>query len=388
MNILNFVNLITVLIACIFIVPILIGIIKPLTSSRFHRSFVWLFNCIIFFTAIILSAVFTKTILSGYDDAILDFFYGIIPGFKDAVLGKEIWLYPIIFSVLTVIICLILRLLLIPVYKFALDPMSHRLSKVVNSMNKAGSRTIGGIWKVPGSILLVLIFSAFIYIFTCFFSTPSITDYIDSSTPYINVQDNIIKPIFDKSLVSDIRVLLDDSLKSEKKDITDVEGKNKFQVYLNGMIIGDAVKSNTEIDTKAKEITKSGTGDRDKAYLVYAWVCRNIKYDYDKSVIIKYDPSKAVSGAIETYNTKKGVCFDFSSLYVAMCRAAGLKVRMMTGYGYTGKLWVDHVWNEVYCTGSETWINLDTTFGVSGINYFNSPYFDIDHRDGDVQGEW
>jgi len=189
-------------------------------------------------------------------------------------------------------------------------------------------------------------------------------------------------------VIKDIQGLLDDSFNAAKNEIADTNGKNRLSAYLNGMAVEEAVKSDSEIDSTAQKIAGAETDDREKAWLIYVWICRNIKYDYDKAVIIKYDPSKAISGAIETFNTRKGVCFDFSSLYVAMCRSVGLKVRLVTGYGYTGTAWVDHVWNQIYNTKNNYWINLDSTFGVSGINYFNNPYFGMDHRDGIVQGEW
>ena len=33
-------------------------------------------------------------------------------------------------------------------------------------------------------------------------------------------------------------------------------------------------------------------------------------------------------------------------------------------------------------------LNVDTTFGSSGTNYFNKANFYLDHKDGVIQGEW
>jgi transglutaminase-like putative cysteine protease len=70
-----------------------------------------------------------------------------------------------------------------------------------------------------------------------------------------------------------------------------------------------------------------------------------------------------------------------------MCRAVGLKVRLVTGLGYSGTFWGDHAWNQVYSTEEKRWINVDCTFG-SAANYFDKKNFDEDHKDSDVQGEW
>jgi transglutaminase-like putative cysteine protease len=93
------------------------------------------------------------------------------------------------------------------------------------------------------------------------------------------------------------------------------------------------------------------------------------------------------SGAVEAFNTRTGVCFDYASLYTAMCRAVGLKVRLLTGLGYDGLSWGDHAWNQVYIPEEDRWVNVDATFGTI-TNYFDKPDFHADHRDATVQGEW
>ena len=87
------------------------------------------------------------------------------------------------------------------------------------------------------------------------------------------------------------------------------------------------------------------------------------------------------------FNTRMGICFDYASLYVSMCRAVGLKVRLVTGLGYSGSSWGDHAWNQVYVPEEGRWINVDPTFGTVN-NYFDKPDFTVDHKDTKVQGEW
>ena len=93
------------------------------------------------------------------------------------------------------------------------------------------------------------------------------------------------------------------------------------------------------------------------------------------------------SGAIETFETKKGICFDYACLYVAMCRANNIKVRLITGEGFNGVSWVGHAWNQVYVAKENRWINVDTTFSKGG-NYFDTQRFNIDHKTSEIAGEW
>ena len=71
-----------------------------------------------------------------------------------------------------------------------------------------------------------------------------------------------------------------------------------------------------------------------------------------------------------------------------MSRAAGLKVRLVTGLGYNGSSWGDHAWNQVYYPAEKRWINVDSTFGSSGLNSFDNADFAWIHKDADIQGEW
>jgi len=163
----------------------------------------------------------------------------------------------------------------------------------------------------------------------------------------------------------------------------------KIVVY-NGTTVENGIKSNKEIDTKTVEITKNACNDRQKAEEIYKWIGTNIQYDNEKADIIlsKNSNSKEFpeSGAICAYNTGRGICFDKACLYVAMARAAGLKVKLISGEAFDGKEYVGHAWNEVYLNDESKWINVDSTFYDAG-NYFDSDLFSK-HKANMVAGEW
>lgn len=174
-----------------------------------------------------------------------------------------------------------------------------------------------------------------------------------------------------------------------KNDSAPSDYLKKIVIY-NGTTVEEGIRSNKEIDSKAVEITKDAYSDREKAKRIYTWVGANIKYDNEKAEIILSKNSSSTgfpeSGAICAYNTKSGICFDKACLYVAMARAAGLKVKLISGEAYDGKEYVGHAWNEVYLDDEDKWINVDTTFYDAG-NYFDSNLFS-EHKVNTVAGEW
>lgn len=163
----------------------------------------------------------------------------------------------------------------------------------------------------------------------------------------------------------------------------------KIVIY-NGTTVENGIKSNKEIDAKAVEITKDAKSDREKAKRIYTWVGTNIKYDDEKADIILSKSSNSrefpESGAICAYNARRGICFDKACLYVAMARAAGLKVRLISGDAFDGREYVGHAWNEVYLNDEDKWINVDPTFYDAG-NYFDSNLFS-EHKVKNMAGEW
>jgi SH3-like domain-containing protein len=115
---------------------------------------------------------------------------------------------------------------------------------------------------------------------------------------------------------------------------------------------------------KAKSLA-SGKSDSDKVKAIYNWVINNVSYDYNKKPASGYVPD-----IVTTYNTKKGICYDFAALFAAMLRSQGVPTKMCKGYasGVSGY----HAWNEVYVNGA--WHTVDTSYDsqVKGSSMYKS----------------
>lgn len=214
------------------------------------------------------------------------------------------------------------------------------------------------------------------------------------------VYDTALKPVIDSDIAKKIPVIINDkfndiNIDNEKKNeiaenIRETLDDYNIKViqYFNGVTLDEAIISTPEIDKLAVELAKDEKNEYDKCRKIYQWITKNISYDYEKSKTIAKEARNTKSGTIICYQTRKGICFDYSCLFISMCRANGIKVNLVTGMGFSGMSWGDHAWNQFYCTEQGRWVNVDTTFGVSGVNYFDSANFSLDHKNGKVQGEW
>ncbi|GJM78626.1 hypothetical protein HMSSN139_11220 [Paenibacillus sp. HMSSN-139] len=133
------------------------------------------------------------------------------------------------------------------------------------------------------------------------------------------------------------------------------------------------------IELAAAEVAKGADTDEEKARRLYDWVGTRVSYDYDK---VKDYEEKGIwheQTPQMTFDTKRGVCIDYSRLYAVMARSLGLQVKVVTGLGYDGQGgYGPHAWNEVYLSEKNAWIPLDSTWAKSG-DWFNPPAFNETH---------
>lgn len=399
-------NVVTAILAVIFLIPVLIGALETFSRERVQRSFASLLDNIEFLAGLVLAVYLTKKIFFEHNDGIYAQIYAWIPeSIKAMLYGRDVIVYITAMPVILLVVLGVLRLLTMPFYNYVLVPLSNGIYFAASSMNSVARRIIGALWQVPKSAFLVLIFGLLLNFYSYYFSTPSLSRWMNESGAYQLLYKNAIYPILNSNIAKKIPVLVNDSFRrtsdrvvpeneggtgpsvSEQLKKQLAKGNIKVIEYFNGVTLDEAIKSSPEIDAAAKKIVGSEKNDYKKAHLIYRWITRNISYDYDKAVKVSRDPRGTSSGSVVAYETRKGICFDYSCLYVSMCRAVGLKVRLVTGLGYSGVAWGDHAWNQVYSPDEKRWINVDSTFGTNA-NYFDKRDFNVDHKYADIQGEW
>jgi len=124
----------------------------------------------------------------------------------------------------------------------------------------------------------------------------------------------------------------------------------------------------------ADTLTSSFKTDSEKVRAIYYWIGHNIGYDCHAFHLAKsnynynelYDERDA-----RTLSKRKGVCEDYAALFYSMCKEAGVKCVVLTGYGAydlkaaismnsDGVLNLTHAWDAVKING--TWRLVDPTW--------------------------
>ncbi len=399
----HLIDILTNPINIIIVLPVLITLVSSLVTrynrERVIKSFYSIINSLELISGLLIALFLTRGILFDNDNKFFVYIRNHMPETAKASLAaNNIYTYLCVAFVVLLIVVLIIKLVMYPLYKHVFGAMAQGIYKVMSSLNSVTRRIIAFVCSIPKAAISLICISFVLYFFSYYFTVPRLSLWIDDSVVLQGVYKTALKPVIESEIAKKIPVIINDRFVSATmngqevkiaENIRDTLDSYNIKViqYFNGVTLNDAVKSNDEIDKLALELTKGKSGEYDKAKAIYKWITKNIKYDYPKAKQIAIKTEGTKSGSIICYETKKGICFDYSSLFISMCRVNGIKVRLVTGLGYSGLAWGDHAWNQFYDSKEKKWINVDCTFGVTG-SYFDSSKFSLDHKGDRVQEEW
>ena len=111
---------------------------------------------------------------------------------------------------------------------------------------------------------------------------------------------------------------------------------------------------------------------------IYDFVSTKLKYDYER-----VKPNVERLGAVNALNNpNSAICMEFTDLFIALARAAGIPAREVNGFAYTENPKIQplslvndvlHAWPEYYDYEKGVWIPVDPTWAstTGGVDYFN-----------------
>lgn len=125
---------------------------------------------------------------------------------------------------------------------------------------------------------------------------------------------------------------------------------------------------NSSCVRKSAELCGGAGDDIEKIAAIFGFITDNVSYDYDLAATVRSgyipDPDKVLK-------VKKGICFDYASLFAAMCRSQGIPTRLVIGYAADD---IYHAWNEVY-TQETGWITPELLLRNKGYNIVDATFY-------------
>jgi len=133
--------------------------------------------------------------------------------------------------------------------------------------------------------------------------------------------------------------------------------------------------NNPEISNKAGNLTVGASNPAEMVSDIYNYVIKHLHYVEQKEE----------KGALWALNSSIGDCSEYSYLFVALCRAAGVPARINAGFAFYPDASVvhsGHMWAEYYLEGY-SWIPVDATWQI--LNSIDYRHFDqVDETSVDV----
>lgn len=121
-----------------------------------------------------------------------------------------------------------------------------------------------------------------------------------------------------------------------------IKDKNLTYLYPNQYVWFEQDSSITKLSATVCAGCKT---DVEKISAIFKYVTSNISYDYAKAKTVT---SGYLPNIDQILMTKKGICFDYASVFAAMCRAQGLPCKLITGYVPDNGSLAFHAWNQIY----------------------------------------
>lgn len=385
------INLVSVFLYSIILFSIIKGALNRFSGADMFHTISGALNNLLLIVAIAMSIYFTRVLFMSQNSNYAQLWvYDVLPESISSYLQDAgIITYVIVVPMFTILLFPLLALV-----KHLLDNIIEAFSisfcKAVSKTNRLAKAVLGILFEVPGAVLKIGAVVLILGFLATSYPVNAVSQYASESRVYNYINDNAVSKVLSSDIGKKVPVFLWQSVKEITKGVENSKILNKSgSVQTLGLLrFQYETRSNEEIDKTAKKIVGSTTDDKEKAFRLYKWIGKNVSYDWEKyRSIINKNVQGQNFGAVPAFETRKGVCEDYSDLYVAMARAVGLKVRIIVGQGYSQNNWGGHAWNEVYLSNEDKWIPLDTTWENAG-NYFNNKDFYDDHRVEAIAGEW
>ena len=140
------------------------------------------------------------------------------------------------------------------------------------------------------------------------------------------------------------------------------------------------------IKQKLNEILGSSSpqSNLEKARLIHRWVAQNLQYDSER---LGNGSVERLGAVTALSNPDQAVCMEFTDLFIALARAAGIPARELNGYAYTANAELRplslnrdilHAWPEFW-DDEKGWVMIDPTWEstTGGVDYFTK--LDLNH---------
>lgn len=219
---------------------------------------------------------------------------------------------------------------------------------------------------------------------------PPQTNYQDVSIKDINPRPKNVKmdkdgnwlALYELKPAQEIKVVVTGSAKVNLSPRTEIISESQLLEYTRPQKYWES--NNLKIKALANELKTPSA--------IYQYIVDNLTYDFSR--VTDNKPRLGALGILD--NQASAVCMEFTDLFIALARSAGIPAREIDGFANTKNTQqrplslvkdILHAWPEYYDRERQAWIMVDPTWGntTNGIDYFST--LDFDHLTFVIKGQ-
>lgn len=185
----------------------------------------------------------------------------------------------------------------------------------------------------------------------------------------------------------------------EKEERLDVTVFGNVQIFSSPVNITESVEYDLNANLQEQEYWEVNdesiqniAKELKTPYEIYKFVSSHLNYDYSR---VRPEVQRlGARGALE--NPGSVICMEFTDLFIAIARAAGIPAREVNGFAYTENPEIQplslvadvlHAWPEYWNSEKNIWVPIDPTWAstTGGVDYFNK--LDLRHFTFVIHGQ-
>jgi len=284
------VNIITLLIILVSVYPVIHGFVTGLTRDRIHEIIVNTGSNVIAIFAIIFAVFAAKWLFSGGGKSLVDKISQHIPAnIVERLNGYQTLIYLLLVPILFLIFYNLIKFFMSRISMFnnkSQENLADRIYIKIRKFSSFTKHTSAGILQIPHGLFNAFLITFILYLFTYTFNVPVVSSQISQSGLYKVICENTVTPLANSRIGKELPVLLADSFRLATMPSPDSSpiispqelasrltgGRLKIIERYNGVTLDEALKSNSVIDAKAREIVSGKNDSKNKAHAIYYWM--------------------------------------------------------------------------------------------------------------------
>lgn len=170
-----------------------------------------------------------------------------------------------------------------------------------------------------------------------------------------------------------------------------------FQLFICSALLAQKVVDYSTVDSKMLQIPDTSTLNtsslshyinatfskpEDKVRATFFWITKNIKYDVENMYAVNFHENEQ-EVIDKVFNTKKGVCMHYATLFSSICNKVGVKSYVVDGFTKQNGMvdYLAHAWSVALL--GDAWIIYDPTWRAGFVQNakftckLNNLYFNV-----------